>query len=159
MLYDLPIHGEGGMFRRYRPLYCLVMTCFVALLVSASPAIASRGEFPNLEPLWKAYPLNTGERPVKTNERPFVPPATGVVEAFIPTSNRDLGGVFRPTLLLVLFAAVIAPVLLKVSPRLMRPKPNDDGSDRLFAYSVIGALVAAETLYGYAIFTLVAWLL
>jgi hypothetical protein len=130
------------------------MACLVALLVSASPAIASRDEFSNLEPLWKAFPLHpTGERLLKANERPTM----GVVE-FIPASNRDLGDNFSPTLLCVLFAAVVVPTLLCLN-RLRQPKPNDGGSDRLLVFSFIGALVAAETLYGYAIFILVVTLL
>jgi hypothetical protein len=147
------------MFRRYRLLVCLVMACFVALLVSASPAIASPVMVPNLEPLWKAYPLHpSGERLAKTNERSFVPPTTGIVEAFIPASDRDPGGIFRPTLLTFLLAALVAPMLVWV-PLLGRPKPNNDGSDRLFKFSFIGTLVAAETLGGYAIYTLAVSLL
>jgi hypothetical protein len=143
------------MFRRYRPLACLVLACFVTLLVSAPPAMASGGGFPNLEPLWKEFPLNSpGERLVKTNQRPFVPPTTAVVEAFIPASDRDRGRIFRPTLWSLLFGALVAPMLLCV-PLSMRPKRNNDGSDRLLKFSFIGTLVAAETLYGYAIYTLV----
>jgi hypothetical protein len=159
MLYHLPIHREGGMFRRFRPFACLVTACFLTLLVSASPAVASLGVVPNLEPLWKAYPLNpTGERLVKTNERPFVPPTTSVPEAVIPASDRDPGGIFRPALLCVLFAAVVAPILL-YGPRKRPPKPNDDASGRLYAFSILGAMVALETLYGWAAYTLGAFLL
>lgn len=141
------------MSRRHRPLACLVMACFVALLVSTSPATASRGEFPNLERLWKAYPLHpTREDLLKANE-----PTMGVVE-FIPASNRDRGVNSSPTLLCLLFAAVVAPTLLCLR-QLRRPKPSDEGSGRLLGVSVIGALVAAETLYGYAIVTLVVPLL
>ena len=146
------------MFRRYRRLACLVLACFVALLVSASPAIASTGELPSLEPLWKAYPLNPrGERLVKTNEDPFLAPTTGVVEAFIPASDRGPERVVRPTLLCVLFAALVFPLLLSL-PRSRSPKPRDYDSDRLFKFSVIGALVAGETLYVYAIYILVSFL-
>jgi hypothetical protein len=144
------------MFRRFRPFACLVTACFLTLLVSASPAAASLGVSPNLEPLWKAYPLNpTGERLVKTNEPPVVLPTTSVAEAVIPTSDRDLGGIFRRALLCVLLAAVVAPFLCLPRSRSRALKPNHGGPGRLLAFSLIAAIVAAETLYGYAIYALV----
>jgi len=124
----------------------------------ASPAIAAHVE-PTAEPLWNAFPLNPpGKRLVKTGEHHFVPPTTDALEAFVPASDRDPGGIFGPTLLCVLFAAVVAPLLLCLR-RSKPPKPNSDGSDRLVVFSVIGAMVAAETLYAYASFTLVVPLL
>ena len=139
------------MLRRFRPFACLVTACFLMVLVSASPAVASSDQFPNLKPLWKAYSLNpTGERLAKTNERPFVPPTTGAIKAVTPASDRDWGGIFHTALLCVLFAALVAPFLFR-----SRPAKNDGGSDRLLKFSFIGAVVAVEALYAYAILTLV----
>jgi len=153
MLYHLPIHREGGMFRRFRSFACLITACFLTLLASASPAAATLGVVPNLEPLWKAYPLNpTGERLVKTNERPFVPPTAAAIDA----SDRD--GRFivsRERLLVLLCAALIAPIVLCVLFRLFRL----GSGGRLLAFSFIGGMVAAEVLYGYGIYTLVVPLL
>jgi hypothetical protein len=150
------------MFRRYRTFACLTMACFGTLLTCASPAFATRGEFPNPKPLWKAFPLNpTGERVVKTNERPFVPPATEALGAFVPASDRDPGRSFPPILLVLLCATLVA--LLTLFRLCVRgstpPKANDDGSERLLGFSIIGSFVVSQALYGYAIYTLVVLLL
>lgn len=145
------------MFRRYRTFGCLTMACFGTLLMCASPALAaSRGELPTPQPLWNAFPLNpTGERLVKATTRPFVPPNTEALEAFVPTSDTDPGRILRPTLLVLLLIALVRLGVRR--PRL--PKANDDGSDRPFALSIVGAIVAGEALYGYAIYSLVVLLL
>jgi hypothetical protein len=142
------------MFRRFRPFACLVTACFLTLLVSASPAVASLGVVPkNLEPLWKAYPLNsTSERLVKTNVRPFVPPTAAALEA----SDRDgRSMVSRARLLMILCAALIPSLLLCV---LFRLSWLGSGG-RLLAFSFIGGTVAAEVLWGYAVYTVLILLL
>lgn len=141
------------MVRRYGTFACLAMACLGMLLMSASPATATRGELPNPEPLWQAFPLNpTGERLVKTE----------ALGAFVPASDRDPGGhVFGATHLVLLCAALVPLVaLLRLRVRRSRPsKANDDGSDRLLGFSIIGAVVAGEALYGFSIYTLVVLLL
>lgn len=154
------------MFQQYRAFACLTMACFGTLLVCASPAIAVRGERSTPETLWKAFPLNpTGERLVKT-DRPFVPPTTEALEEFVPASDSDTRHIVRPILLVSLYAALIA--LIALVPLLgrslrrsrFRPKANEGGShDRLLGLSFIGAIVAAEVLYGYGIYSIVVLVL
>jgi hypothetical protein len=166
------------MFQRYWAGACLTAACVGTLLMCASPAIAAHVE-PTAEPLWNAFPLYPpGKRFVETGEHRFVPPTTDALEAFVPASDGDRRLIVSPATLLVLScAALIAPiVLLRLFEflrlfllfRLFRlfshppssPKANQDGSGgRLFALSVIGGLVGAEVLYGYAIYTVVVLLL
>ena len=155
MLYHLPIStGRVGLFRRFRPYACVVTACLLTLLVSASPAVASLGVVPkNLEPLWKAYPLNsTGDRLVKTNERPFVPPTVAALKA----SDRDGRSIVSRARLLVLLCAALIPSLLLCV--LFRLSWLGSGG-RLLAFSFIGGTVAAEVLWGYAVYTAVVLLL
>jgi hypothetical protein len=133
--------------------------------MSASPAIATR-VVPTAEPLWNIYPLNpTGQHLVSTEEHPFVPPIAAAVEA----SDRD-GRVIvsRARLLVLLCAALIAPIVLCLLFRLSRlflrgsrwSNANGDVSGgRLLAFSIIGSMVAAEVLYGYVVYTVLVLLL
>ena len=72
-----------------------------------------------------------------------------------------MGGSLRRTLSVLLgvllFAALLAPMWLCLH-RSTSPNAND-GSDRLFGFSIIGAMVVAEVLYAYAIYTLVVTVL
>ena len=71
-----------------------------------------------------------------------------------------MGGSLRRTLSVLLgvllFAALLAPMWLCLH---RSTSPIDDGSDRLFGFSIIGAMVVAEVLYAYAIYTLVVTVL
>ena len=145
------------MFRRYRTFACLTVACVGTLLMCASPAIAVRRE-PTPEQLWKAFPLNpAGKRLVKTETRPFVPPTTEAVEAFVPASDKAPRLIVRPTLLVLLCAFITLFALFRLSLRRSSShEANQVGSHaRLLTFSVIGAIVAAQALYGYAIYTVV----
>jgi hypothetical protein len=166
------------MFQRYWAGACLTVACAGTLLMCASPAIAVRVE-PTAEPLWNAFPLHPpGKRFVKTGEHHFVPPTTDTLEAFVPASDGDRRLIVsRATLLVLSCAALIAPIVLFRLFQFLRlfllfrlfrlflhppssPKANQDGSGgRLLALSIIGSMVAAEVLYGYAIYTVVVLLL
>jgi hypothetical protein len=138
------------------------VACVGTLLISASPAFATRGERPTLEPLWKAFPLDPlGEGVVKTTKRPFVPATTEALGALVPHSYGDPARSFRPTALVLLCATLVALLaVFRLSVRGSRPpKANDEGPERLFAFSIVGALVVSQALYGYAIYTLVVLLL
>ena len=164
------------MFRRCGVRACLTVACVGTLLTCASPAIAVRVE-PTGEPLWNAFPLNPrAEHLAKTGEHHFVPPTTHALEAFVPASDRR-PVVSRATLLVLSCAALIAPIVLfrlfrflrlfllfRLLRLFLRPssstKANQDGSGgRLLALSIIGGMVAAEVLYGYAIYTVFVLLL
>jgi hypothetical protein len=166
------------MFQRYWAGACLTVACAGTLLMSASPVMAARVE-PTGEPLWKAFPLNpSGERLVKTREPHFVPPTTDALETFVPSSDRDRRLIVSPATLLVLScAALLAPIVLFRLFRFLRlfllfplfrlfphpsssPKSNQHSfGGRLLALSIIGGMVAAEVLYGYAIYTVIVLLL
>jgi hypothetical protein len=160
------------MFQRYWAGVCLTAACAGTLLVCASPAIAVRVE-PTGEPLWNAFPLNPpGKRLGKTGEHQFVPPTTDALEASVPASYRDRRLIVSPATLLVLAcAALIAPIVLFRLFQFLRlfllfrlfrrpassPKANQVGSGgrRLFELWMIGGMIGAEVLYGYAIYTVV----
>ena len=153
------------MFRRYGTCACLTVACVGTLLMSASPALAVRVE-PTGEPLWTAFPLNpTGQRLVRTEEHPFVTPTATALKA----SDGDWRFIVsRARLLVLLCAALIAPILLCALFRLFRlflrrprwSNANGDGSGgRVLAFSIIGSMVAAEVLYGYAAYTVLVLLL
>jgi hypothetical protein len=128
----------------------------------ASPAVATTGELPTPEPLWKAFPLNpTGERLV-TQELPLIPQTTVALDRFVPASDRSTRPgpalVVRATVFVLLCIAFVAFLRLFLW-RSWSPAANEDSSDRLQAASFIGAAIAAEAVYGYAIYTLVVLLL
>jgi hypothetical protein len=152
------------MLRRYRTIACPTMACVGTLLMCASPAVAATtGELPTPEPLWKAFPLNPpDERVVKAKEHPLIPPTTVALDRFVPASERSPrpgpGLILRATVFGLLCMAFIAFLRLFLW-RSWSPAANDGSSDRLQAASFLGAAIAAEAVYGYAIYTIVVLLL
>lgn len=151
------------MLRRYRAFAYLTMACVGTLLMCASPAVASAGELPTPEPLWKAFPLNpTDERLVKTTDLPLIPPTTVALDRLVPASERSprpgSGLIVRATVFVLLCIAFVAFLRLFLR-RAWSPEANEHSSDRIQAASFIGAAIAAEAVYGYAIYTLVVLLL
>ena len=149
------------MPRRCGTFACLALACLGMLLMSASPAIATHGELPNPEPLWKAFPLNpTDQSLVKTKKVPLVPPTTVALDRFVPAADRTRPErLFVPAAVFVLLCMAFVAFLRLFLWRSWSPAANEHSSDRLQAASFVGTAVTAEAIFGYAIYTLVVLLL